>query len=232
VFDLFAHAPGTDLDEMRDERGDVFAPRPQRRQQNRKDVQAVVQVDAEFSAPDHLCEIAVRGGDQAHIDVMGAPAAQALEFLFLQDAKQFGLQCRRNVADLIQKQRALVGQLEPANLLRDCAGERALLVAEQLAFEQIQRNGRAIHFDEGASASRADVVNGARDQFLAGTRFPLDQYSRICGRHAFDLFEHRFECRAVANDLLESSLTKGLIIVPESIESSHRGPPLPYVHAS
>ena len=46
-------------------------------------------------------------------------AAQALELLLLQDAQQLGLQRRRDVADLVEEQRAAVGQLEAADLLRD-----------------------------------------------------------------------------------------------------------------
>jgi len=91
VIDPLAHAAGKNFDEVRHERGNVFAPFPQRRQQNWEYVQTVIQVDSEFAAPDHLREVAVRGGDQAHIHAMGTPAAQALEFLLLKDAEQLGL---------------------------------------------------------------------------------------------------------------------------------------------
>jgi hypothetical protein len=36
-------------------------------------------------------------------------AAQALEFLLLQDAQQFGLQCRWNIAHLVEEKRTFVG---------------------------------------------------------------------------------------------------------------------------
>ena len=62
---------------------------------------------------------------------MSSGAAQALELLLLQDAEQFGLQCRRNIADLVQEERAFVGQLEASNLLRDGSSERAFLVAKK-----------------------------------------------------------------------------------------------------
>ena len=68
--------------------------------------------------------------DQAHIHFDGARAAQPFELVLLQDAQQLGLQLQRNVADFVEKQRAFMGQLEAADLLRDGAGERALLVAE------------------------------------------------------------------------------------------------------
>ena len=45
-------------------------------------------------------------------------AAEPLELLLLQHAEQLGLQLQRDVADLVEEQRPLVGQLEAADLLR------------------------------------------------------------------------------------------------------------------
>ena len=87
-------------------------------------------------------EVAIGRGDEPDVDADRLVAAEALEFLFLQHAQEFRLQLERNVADLVEEQRAAVGQLEAADLLRDRAGERALLVAEQLAFEQAGREWR------------------------------------------------------------------------------------------
>jgi hypothetical protein len=49
----------------------------------------------------------------------------------------FDLHRRRHLADLVEEQRAAVGELEAALAARCAAGERALLVAEQLALEQL-----------------------------------------------------------------------------------------------
>src|ERR1039458_7068436 len=59
-----------------------------------------------------------------------ARAAQPLELALLQNAQQLGLQLQRDVADFVQKKRALVGQLEAPDLLADGARECALLMAE------------------------------------------------------------------------------------------------------
>jgi hypothetical protein len=45
------------------------------------------------------------------------------------------LQLRRNITDLVEEQRPIVRQFEPADFLGDGAGERALLMAEQLALQ-------------------------------------------------------------------------------------------------
>ena len=48
------------------------------------------------------------------------------------------------LADLVEKERAAVGQLEAAFASVDRAGERALLVAEELRFDERVRQRRAV----------------------------------------------------------------------------------------
>ena len=62
--------------------------------------------------------------------------------------KQLGLQPHVHFGDFVEQQRAAVGLLEFADAPRDRAGEGALLVAEQLGFEQSFGNGGAIDADE------------------------------------------------------------------------------------
>src|SRR5262249_49590616 len=110
---------------------------------------------------------------------------------------------KRDVADLIQKQRAFVRQLESPGALRDRAGERALLVTEQFAFEQPSRNGRAIDFDQRAFAAPAQGMDRAGDQFLTRACLAADQNGGIGWSDRFNLFEDAFERRARADQLLE-----------------------------
>ena len=64
------------------------------------------------------------------------PPPSAIDLALLQDAQQLGLQRRRQLADLVEEQRAAVGLLERPTLPLGGAGERAALVAEELALEQ------------------------------------------------------------------------------------------------
>ena len=158
-----------------------------------------------------LCQVAIGGGDQAHIGADGARAAQALELALLQHAQQLGLQLERNLADFVEEHGAAVGQLEAADALRDGAGERALLVAEQFAFQQAGGNGGAVQLDEGALPARAEVVDGARHQFLAGAGFAVDQHGGIGGRHGLHLLEHGLQRAALADDFLEAVVGADLV---------------------
>src|SRR6266700_1611247 len=99
------------------------------------------------------------GRNQPNVHFVGASAAQAFELLFLQNAEQFRLQRRWDVAYFVQEECALISELETPNLLRDGSGERAFLVAKKLALQQVQRNGGAIQPYKRPSATRADVVN-------------------------------------------------------------------------
>ena len=137
---------------------------------------------------------------------MGRVPPSALDLPLLQGAQQLGLQVERHLAHLVEKERALVRQLEAADLARDGAGERALLVAEELAFEQAGGNGGAIQLDEGALAARAQAVDGARQQFLAGSRLALDQHGGIGGRDGLNLAQHVAQAGAFAHDVVEAVL--------------------------
>jgi hypothetical protein len=47
-----------------------------------------------------------------HVEFQCPTAANPLEFALLQDTQQLGLKGRRDVADLVEKERAAVGHLE------------------------------------------------------------------------------------------------------------------------
>ena len=128
----------------------------------------------------------MRGGDDAHIAFVLQRAAHALENAFLQHAQQLHLHRQAHVADLVEEQRAALGQLEPALARRDGAGEGALLVAKQLAFQQVRRYRAAVHRDERPVATRTGLVDRPRDHFLAGTRLAQDQDAGIVLRDLRD----------------------------------------------
>ena len=65
-------------------------------------------------------EVAVGRGDQPRTSTRtGLRAADALELALLQHAQQLRLQLERQLADLVEEQRAAVGQLELALLRAD-----------------------------------------------------------------------------------------------------------------
>src|SRR6185437_13114294 len=97
------------------------------------------------------------------------------ERVSFQDTQQLGLCADGHLADFIEKDRAVVGGLELANLLLRRAGERAFLVTEQLTLQQRLGQRGTVETDEGAILTRAGVMDGAGDQFLAGTALAANQ---------------------------------------------------------
>ncbi len=94
-------------DEARDEEPDVLGAFTKRRQRDREDVQAVVQVRAKLAAPHHLEEILVGRRDHSHVHRQRpAAAAEPLDLLLLQRSQQLRLELERQVADLVQEQGA------------------------------------------------------------------------------------------------------------------------------
>ena len=63
------------------------------------------------------------------------------------------MQLQGNIADLVEEERAAVRQLESADPLGDRTGEGALLVSEELAFQQAGGNRGAIQLDKRTAAA-------------------------------------------------------------------------------
>ena len=121
------------------ERGDIFAPFAQWRQRNLDRVEAKKQVLPEPPGRDFIVQVGVGRGNNPHIRVQGARGTDSLELARLDDAQQFRLLTERQVGDLVEEKRALIGQLEPAGAVRLRVGEGAFDVTEQLALEHALR---------------------------------------------------------------------------------------------
>src|ERR1700733_8006493 len=68
---------------------------------------------------------------------------------------------------------------------------------------------------------RTGVVNGVRNKLLAGARLPLDKYGGVRRRDVCDLFEHRFQRRTAAYDLLKSTRGKVSIANIQNLGCTH-----------
>src|SRR5262249_12675168 len=156
---------------------------------------------------DHRSEVPVRRGDQTDVDVDRPCPTDALELVFLQHAQELRLQLERDLSHLVEEERATVPQLEPANPLRDRAGERPPLVAEQLALEQARGYGSAVDLDEGPVAAPARIVDGASNQFLSRAGLAQEEGGRVGRRHDLDLVEDVSERRTLTDHALSSILS-------------------------
>ena len=191
---------GEPAGEVVDEQADVVAALAQGRHGEHDHVEAVVEVLAEGAAPHLLLQIAVGGGEDAHVDAHRRLAADALQFLLLQHPQQLDLHRRRGLADLVEEEGAAVGLDELALAAAVGAGEGPLLVTEELRLEQGLGQGGAVDLDEGLVASRAVAVQGLGDQLLAGARLPGDEHRRLGGGDVADHLEEFLHGRRSADD--------------------------------
>ena len=123
--------------------------------------------------------------------------------MLLQHAQDLGLRVRAHVADFVEEERAAVRLLEAADALLVGAGERALLVAEQLRFEQVLLQRRAVHLDEVARRAVRVVVDRAGDELLARAGLAADQHRGVALGDLPDDAEHLFERARRADDAVE-----------------------------
>ena len=152
--------------------GDILRPLGQRRHRDREDVQAVEQILAEAARRHVGGEIAVGGGDDPRIHLDGLARPHRLDLALLDGAQQLDLGGRRQLADLVQEQRAARSLDELAGMAVGRAREGALLVAEQERLHQVVRDGAAIDRHERLGAPLAGAVDRPRDQLLADPRWP------------------------------------------------------------
>jgi len=103
--------------------------------------------------------------------------------------QQLHLHRQRQGADLVEKQGAAVGLLEPAGARGQGAGEGALFMTEQLRLDQALGEGAAIDGDEGAGMAVTERMDMPGDQFLAGTGFADHQHAGVARGDLFQVGE-------------------------------------------
>jgi hypothetical protein len=187
--------------EARGQQRHVLAPVAQRRDAHRDHAQPVEQVLAERARRRLGREVAVGGGDDAHVHLDGLRAAHPLELLLLQHAQELGLQVEPHLADLVEQQRAAVRALEGALHALHRAGEAPLLVPEQRALDEPLGERGAVELHERPVAPVGVLVHGAREQLLARAALALQEHRGPRRRRGLHRLEDAPDGGRVADDL-------------------------------
>src|SRR5262249_41536585 len=127
-------------------------------------------------------------------------------------AQELHLEVQRELADLVEEERAAVRFFEEAAPIRVRVGERALLVAEELALEQVLRDRAAVDRHEGHVLARRTLMDRARDELLADAALALDEHR---GLEVGDLRDGAEDLRhrgALREDGLELRLLLDLLL--------------------
>ena len=155
--------------------GDFVAPLAERADAEGDDVEAVVEVFAEASVADRVVEVGVGGGDDADVDGQRPRFAERRDLARFEEAEELRLEVESELADFVEEERAVAGAANEAGVVAVGAGEGAAAVAEQLAFEQVARDGGAVEGDERFLGAVGEVVDGAGEDFLAGAALAGDE---------------------------------------------------------
>ena len=197
---------------------DILPAVPQRGQIDIDDIQAVVEIFAEFLLFHHLAQIRVGGRQDTNIHLDHFVGAERGEFLLLNNSQQFGLRLGADGAHFIEENSALVGDFKRAFPGVNRAGEGTLHVPEQGGFQQITRQGAAVYGDESMVHPRRIGVDGLGHQFFAGAGFAGHQNGRAAGGHLSDKVKHPQHTLTLAHDigeavaLLERALELGVFV--------------------
>src|SRR2546425_4903639 len=131
--DAPAETSGVVRDEVAHEKRDILGPLAKGREIDRKDVQPVVEIGAKLSRLDQLLERPVRRGDDPDVAPDRVRAADPLELLLLEHAKELRLEVQRQVTHLAEGGRVAVLGMELAAPARGGTGLGAARVAGEVA---------------------------------------------------------------------------------------------------
>ena len=149
------------VEQVAGERGNVAAAVAQRRQGDRRRADPLGKAGMEI-----VGQRPAAGGDDPDVDRMAAVEADRADFAGGEHAVEQLLGLGGKRADLVEQQRAAVGLDQLAGLGREGAREGALLVAEQLAVDDVGGDRLAVE-RRAAGPWRAGWRRGSR-----GRRFP------------------------------------------------------------
>src|SRR5258705_12622842 len=165
--DILSFFSGIPIDEVLDQHWNVFSPLPQRRNLNRKNVEAVEKILAECTGSYGGWQVTVRRDYHSHVGLDRPVSADALKLVFLKHAQERDLSLRWKLANFVKKYRAPFSQFETAKPAPGCTRERAFFMTEQLRRNQRGRDRGAINADEGSIGTLRAFVYCAGDQLLA-----------------------------------------------------------------
>ena len=201
--DVLAVFPRKLADEGGHEQRDILLALAQRRNVDVHHIEPVVQILPELPLFDCGLELPVGGRDDPGIHFDGFLSPHPFEGLVLQHAQQLDLYVLADLTDLVQEDRAHVGQLEASPLAGHRSGERPPFVAEQLAFQKGFGEGGAVHLDQRLVLARGIVVEGVGDHLLADPALPGYQDRSPAGGDLLHDFEDLLHRLALADDVGE-----------------------------
>ena len=188
--------------EEAEEQQDIVATLAEGRHVDGNRVETVVEVLAKLPLADGLAHVDVGGSDDADVGLSDLLSSYADVFARLQDAEQAGLGGHGQFADLVEEERALVGNAKIALAFADGTRVGSLLVAEEFAVYRSLGNRTTVDGEVFLPLAGRVVVDDARDDLFAHAALADDQHREVGGGHLQGHVEGTVERVAVAHDVV------------------------------
>ena len=154
AIDLLVELARELANEVAGEERDVFRTVLERRDGELDHRKTIEEIFAETAGRDSSMEIAMRGSDDADVDLACGEGTDGKDFLVLDGAEKLRLRWDGHITNLVEEEGASVGEFEQANLVAIRSGEGAFDVAEELALEEGFDDSGAVQHDEFADGRR------------------------------------------------------------------------------
>src|SRR5262249_11516459 len=149
-----------------------------------RDGEAIEEIASELVLVRGFGEAAIRCGEDAHVDGARAATADRTDLARFERAQQLRLKLERQLADFLEEERSAVCFFEDASARVRRAGERAALVAEELALDQARGDRAAVDGDERAVRARRLRVQRAREHFFSDAALAFEEHGDVGARGA------------------------------------------------
>jgi len=174
------------LQEASCEQAQISDARSERRDLEHKGGEPMKEVEPERLLLDHGLEGPMGGADDAYVDPARAVTAQGLHLTRLEHPQERGLGRGRELTHLVEEEGAAVRARE-VSISGAGPGERAGDRAEELRFDEVARDGRAVYGDIGGCGPSRCVVKPPRDELLADAGLSVDENGRVERRETREL---------------------------------------------
>src|SRR5437867_2377922 len=129
------------------------------RRSNQESAKPIIKVLSKVFVLNHREQIAVGRCDHSRVHFDLLCFADWSDSILFKRTKYLDLMNGSEVSNLIEKERAVAGDLPQSFLIELRVGERVTFMAEQFRFQQLARYRTAIHRNEFLGRARAVFVN-------------------------------------------------------------------------
>ncbi len=158
---------------MQEEQRDIGPPLGQRRNPKCHDIQPVEEIGPEAASRHLAFQVHLACCEETHIERYDLVRSETRDRPLLQDPQKLRLQIERHGADFVEQDGPATAVFEFAVARTECTRKGTGLVPEQFALDQRLRERGTVDRKKRSLRPTTDIVQTARDDFLAAPVSPM-----------------------------------------------------------